>query len=64
MFPQVLGDDPLGTLDLLLKYMPTEEEAGLLNRFKGDVSKLGRCEQFFLEVCEDIHATATTRRRW
>ncbi|KAL2929961.1 Formin-like protein 13 [Bienertia sinuspersici] len=34
----------------LIKFCPTKEEMELLKGYKGEVDKLGKCEQFFLEL--------------
>ncbi|XP_078157828.1 formin-like protein 13 isoform X2 [Carex rostrata] len=37
-------------VDSLVKFCPTKEEVELLKNFKGDKEKLGKCEQFFMEI--------------
>ncbi|GMI92448.1 hypothetical protein HRI_002914100 [Hibiscus trionum] len=37
-------------LENLIKFCPTKEEAELLKGYNGDKDKLGKCEQFFLEL--------------
>ncbi|KAK8980346.1 hypothetical protein V6N11_061557 [Hibiscus sabdariffa] len=37
-------------LENLIKFCPTKEEADLLKGYNGDKDKLGKCEQFFLEL--------------
>ncbi|KAL8143948.1 hypothetical protein V2J09_016980 [Rumex salicifolius] len=34
----------------LIKFCPTKEEMDLLKNYTGDMEKLGKCEQFFLEL--------------
>ncbi|KAG1366834.1 putative formin-like protein 6 [Cocos nucifera] len=34
----------------LIKFCPTKEEMELLKEYSGDIEKLGKCEQFFLEL--------------
>ncbi|XP_077223911.1 actin binding protein isoform X2 [Tasmannia lanceolata] len=34
----------------LIKFCPTKEEMELLKGYNGDIEKLGKCEQFFLEL--------------
>ncbi|KMT03561.1 hypothetical protein BVRB_8g192370 isoform B [Beta vulgaris subsp. vulgaris] len=34
----------------LIKFCPTKEEMELLKGYKGEIDKLGKCEQFFLEL--------------
>ncbi|KAL7601854.1 hypothetical protein Lser_V15G23822 [Lactuca serriola] len=37
-------------VDNLIKFCPTKEEMELLKGYKGETDKLGKCEQFFLEL--------------
>ncbi|CAI9285654.1 unnamed protein product [Lactuca saligna] len=37
-------------VDNLIKFCPTKEEMELLKAYKGETDKLGKCEQFFLEL--------------
>ncbi|XP_074281258.1 formin-like protein 13 isoform X2 [Silene latifolia] len=37
-------------VDNLIKFCPTKEEMELLKGYRGEVDKLGKCEQFFLEL--------------
>ncbi|WOG95210.1 hypothetical protein DCAR_0414516 [Daucus carota subsp. sativus] len=37
-------------VEILIKFCPTKEEIELLNNYTGDKERLGRCEQFFLEL--------------
>lgn len=37
-------------VDNLIKFCPTKEEMELLKNYTGDPEKLGKCEQFFLEL--------------
>ncbi|XP_052210305.1 formin-like protein 18 isoform X2 [Diospyros lotus] len=37
-------------VDNLIKFCPTKEEMELLKNYNGDKEKLGKCEQFFLEL--------------
>ncbi|GMJ11095.1 hypothetical protein HRI_004778700 [Hibiscus trionum] len=39
-------------VDNLIKFCPTKEEMELLKGYTGDRDKLGKCEQFFLELME------------
>ncbi|KAK3020957.1 hypothetical protein RJ639_046321 [Escallonia herrerae] len=39
-------------VDNLIKFCPTKEEMELLKGYKGEKDKLGRCEQFFLELMQ------------
>ncbi|VFQ61312.1 unnamed protein product [Cuscuta campestris] len=36
----------------IIKYCPTKEEMEMLKGYKGEKDKLGRCEQFFLELMQ------------
>ncbi|XP_038712401.1 formin-like protein 13 [Tripterygium wilfordii] len=48
----VLEDSALDVdqVDNLIKFCPTKEEMELLKGYTGDKEKLGKCEQFFLEL--------------
>ncbi|KAJ3699040.1 hypothetical protein LUZ61_002745 [Rhynchospora tenuis] len=37
-------------VDALVKFCPTKDEVEKLRSYKGDVEKLGKCEQYFLEI--------------
>nr|XP_043629693.1 formin-like protein 13 [Erigeron canadensis] len=37
-------------VDNLIKFCPTKEEIDLLKSYKGEKDKLGKCEQFFMEL--------------
>ncbi|KAL2502214.1 formin-like protein 13 [Forsythia ovata] len=39
-------------VDNLIKFCPTKEEMELLKGYKGEKDKLGKCEQFFLELMQ------------
>ncbi|KAL2481157.1 Formin-like protein [Abeliophyllum distichum] len=39
-------------VDNLIKFCPTNEEMELLKGYKGEKDKLGKCEQFFLELMQ------------
>uniref|UniRef100_A0A5B7C9Y0 Formin-like protein n=1 Tax=Davidia involucrata TaxID=16924 RepID=A0A5B7C9Y0_DAVIN len=39
-------------VDNLIKFCPTKEEMELLKGYNGDKEKLGKCEQFFLELMQ------------
>ncbi|CAA0825358.1 actin binding [Striga hermonthica] len=39
-------------VDNLIKFCPTKEEMDLLKGYKGERDKLGKCEQFFLELMQ------------
>lgn len=39
-------------VDNLIKFCPTKEEMELLNGYNGEKGKLGKCEQFFLELMQ------------
>nr|GFC29443.1 hypothetical protein [Tanacetum cinerariifolium] len=43
------GLDP-DQVDNLIKFCPTQEEMETLKGYKGEKDKLGKCEQFFLEL--------------
>ncbi|CAH9145914.1 unnamed protein product [Cuscuta epithymum] len=47
-----LDDSALDTdqVDNLIKFCPTKDEMELLKNYKGEKDKLGKCEQFFLEL--------------
>ncbi|KAJ4792637.1 Formin-like protein [Rhynchospora pubera] len=37
-------------VDALVKFCPTKDEVEKLRSYKGDIEKLGKCEQYFLEI--------------
>ncbi|PIM99220.1 WASP-interacting protein VRP1/WIP, contains WH2 domain [Handroanthus impetiginosus] len=39
-------------VDNLIKFCPTKEEMEVLKGYKGEIDKLGKCEQFFLELMQ------------
>ncbi|CAH9144540.1 unnamed protein product [Cuscuta epithymum] len=45
----------------IIKYCPTKEEIEMLKGYKGEKDKLGRCEQFFLELMQVPRVQAKLR---
>ncbi|XP_017244769.2 formin-like protein 13 isoform X2 [Daucus carota subsp. sativus] len=48
-------------LDNLIKFCPTKEEMELLKNYKAEKDKLGKCEQFFLELMKVPRAESKLR---
>nr|XP_034917565.1 LOW QUALITY PROTEIN: formin-like protein 18 [Populus alba] len=48
-------------VDSLIKFCPTKEEMELLKGYNGDKEKLGKCEQFFLEMMKVPRAESKLR---
>ncbi|KAM7265823.1 hypothetical protein ACFE04_003506 [Oxalis oulophora] len=48
-------------VDNLIKFCPTKEEMELLKNYNGDKDKLGKCEQFFLELMKVPRVEAKLR---
>ncbi|XP_057969779.1 formin-like protein 18 [Malania oleifera] len=48
-------------VDNLIKFCPTKEEIELLKGYNGDKDKLGKCEQFFLELMQVPRAESKLR---
>ncbi|KAI3771861.1 hypothetical protein L6452_03032 [Arctium lappa] len=48
-------------VDNLIKFCPTKEEMELIKGYKGEVDKLGKCEQFFLELMRVPRSEAKLR---
>ncbi|KAJ9548650.1 hypothetical protein OSB04_021193 [Centaurea solstitialis] len=48
-------------VDNLIKFCPTKEEMELIKGYKGELDKLGKCEQFFLELMRVPRSEAKLR---